>query len=161
MTVQAGQRVNASDVAALQQPPRCQAIQLVAQSIPNGVQTSITLDSEDEDTDGIHSTVTNTNRLTIVTPGTYEFSGQVVMTANATGTRDARILKNTIAPNGLRKVEVPNATVSTQVLLGPVSVSCVAGDIFELAITQTSGGALNTISVNALNSFLRCLRIGD
>ena len=48
---------------------------------------AVTFDTERFDTDTIHSTSTNTSRLTINTGGKYLIGGAVTFTANATGQR--------------------------------------------------------------------------
>lgn len=56
-----------------------------SQSITGGVDTELTFDSEDYDTDGIHDTVTNSSRLTAKTAGKYLIVGNVRWTASMSG----------------------------------------------------------------------------
>jgi hypothetical protein len=58
-----------NNVPAVQ--PAARVYHSVAQSIPNGTATTLNFDSERFDTDGIHDTVTNNDRLTCRTPGKY------------------------------------------------------------------------------------------
>ena len=83
-----------SAINFLTDPPRCHAYHNSAQTLTTATFTSVTLDSEEVDTDGIHSTVTNTSRFTAVTAGRYLFIGQISYAAGATGYRLARLLKN-------------------------------------------------------------------
>lgn len=66
------------------------------QSISNATSTAIVWDTELEDTDGFHSTVTNTSRITIPSgkAGFYKITGQASFASNATGFRNAAIRKN-------------------------------------------------------------------
>ncbi|KKL75014.1 hypothetical protein LCGC14_2059110, partial [marine sediment metagenome] len=56
--------------------------------------TGLTFDQEDYDTDTIHDTGSNTNRLTATTAGKYIITGAARFAANATGTRRLGIRLN-------------------------------------------------------------------
>ena len=58
--------------------PACRLTRtVVTQSITNNTATAITFDNEAFDTDSMHSTVSNTSRITINTAGVYHFSAAV------------------------------------------------------------------------------------
>ena len=71
-------------------------------SIPNGGTGAVlTWDSEEFDTDSVHSTVTNTERFTIVTPGVYVATLDFVWQAGAVAGvyTDVRVNANLSATN--------------------------------------------------------------
>lgn len=63
-------------------------------SIPNGVFTLLTYDTEQFDTDNIHSLVLNTGRLTAQTAGKYIITAAARFDGNGTGTRAGFITFN-------------------------------------------------------------------
>ena len=131
----------AAQVAFLLDPPFVFAWQQTGQSIANGAVTPITMDSEVVDTDNVHSLVTNTSRLTIVTAGRYRVVGSILWNANATGYRTAKLLKN-----GVSFAITQTVANGTQLSYMQVcdEIICAVGDYLELAGLQTSGGALTT-----------------
>lgn len=112
-------------------------------SISNNTDTILTFSSELYDTDAMHSTSSNTSRITIPSGkgGYYEFRWSMVWDNNSSGNRRIRLLKNgssyeigpilTIKGNGLTGLS--NSSV----------VSTIAGDYWELQAFQDCGGALN------------------
>jgi hypothetical protein len=122
-------------------PPRAHAYQAVAQSLTSGVSAVITMDSEQVDTDNIHSTAASTSRLTIVTAGRYRVIGQVAFASNATGYRTATLLRTGATIAQQRHAAVSGTTHVEQVT---DDILCVAGDYIELQADQNSTAALNT-----------------
>jgi hypothetical protein len=59
-------------------PPLFVGRQTIVQSVPNSFTTGLTLDVEDVDRDGGHSTVTNTSRYTSQTQGWYSGQASVI-----------------------------------------------------------------------------------
>lgn len=60
----------------------------------NATATKLTFDTERLDSEAIHSTSSNTSRLTCVTAGVYQITGNVEWDSNATGRRILEILLN-------------------------------------------------------------------
>lgn len=129
----------------------CRVYNSAAQTIGDASWTALTFDSEAYDTDGMHSTSTNTSRLTCVTAGKYLVHGQVTFAANATGSRWVAIKKNgTFYVNESR----PNAgSSSTVVFHVDLLVDLAVNDYVELFVFQTSGGNLNVNGGNATTAF--------
>lgn len=130
----------------MQNPPRVKAIATAAQSIPNASYTALTFGGESWDTDGMHSTVTNTSRLTAATPGLYHVMGMVPFVANATGRRYAIVQKNGVGgatDDTVNIVAVSSTTTSSTPLVNR-EIYLAAGDYIELLVYQDSGGALST-----------------
>jgi hypothetical protein len=91
----------------------------------------------------MHSTVTNTSRITIQTAGRYLVCCNVYYAANATGTRFVDVLKNgTTAPAG-SGLRISTASSGTANLFFASTLVLVVGDYIECRVHQNSGGALN------------------
>ncbi len=124
--------------------PACLVYHSTTQSVANTTWTSLTFDSETEDTDAFHSTGTNPTRLTIPSGlgGLYLLVASFNFASNATGMRLARFLKNgtTQVPAVDYRPAISGdgtfLTISTLTRLA-------AGDYVELQGYQSSGGSLN------------------
>jgi hypothetical protein len=118
--------------------------QSVAQSLTSSTFTAVTWDVEDRDNDAMHSTVTNTSRMTAVTAGWYEFMGLMAYAGNTSGVRNGRWhINGTAIPGTEGGVPATFATGSGFVM--PCSTAFMSvGDYLEMVVWQSSGGALNT-----------------
>lgn len=115
-----------------------------SQSIATATATAVTWDTEAFDTDGIHDTVTNNSRFTVVTAGYYSVYAQVEWGGSATGVRDIFVRVNGVATDYLRKHEgTAPASNQTEQTSGIIPVRLGVGDYFEFYVNQTSGGALS------------------
>ena len=112
------------------------------QSISNNTHTSVTFTAEFIDTDGFHSNITNTSRITIPSgkDGIYRVFGQVTYNADGTGNRRASIAKN--GTRFRQTINVASATASSFATAEGI-FSLVAGDYVEVQAFQNSGGALD------------------
>jgi hypothetical protein len=103
------------------------------QSIPINTTTAITFDGEVEDTDGYHSTSSNTSRLVAPATGVYIVSGTVEVASVASGKSIlAWIRKNGADADGDGRSRVPGgafpaASISTRVRMA-------AGDYVEIVV---------------------------
>lgn len=144
-------------------PPKVQVRRTTAQSIPNITPTAILFDTEDDpDNDAMHSTVTNTSRVTCNTPGRYEVCGAIPYDTGTTGTREARIVKNGSGSgvSGGRVLLSPAGGTGIVVVTPVIEVPMVAGDFLELHATHTNGAALTTTAVNSLFPIMRVRWVG-
>jgi hypothetical protein len=154
-TVAVGDKVTASlwngdvrdGVNFLLSPPRVSVSNTAAHSHTSGTSLLLTWDTEAWDTDTMHSTVTNTSRLTAVTAGTYQVVARLAVAANATGIRSLDVRKNAagVAAGGTRvgydsQTPVTGAVTSVAVIC---DVALAANDYIECFGFQTSGGALS------------------
>ena len=108
------------------------------QTISNNTLTAVTWDQEDFDTDGFHSTSSNTSRITIPTGkgGKYQVNAFAQWDANATGDREIHIYKNGAS---VKKTElIPNASVFPSSTIMMI-IDLVATDYIELFCFQTAG----------------------
>lgn len=140
-------------------PPRAQAIQAVAQTIPTSAETAITLDTGTGigtvNNDGMWVTGANT-KLTAVTPGKYLISAAIGFAANATGRRQAAIRLN--GTTFLTQTEASVVTAASAVTNCPIpsfEYQLNVGDYLELLAFQTSGAGLLTSVAYPLMSFMR------
>lgn len=140
--------------------PTCQCRQTVGQSIPNSTAQAVTFDTEDIDNDNMHSTVTNTERLTAVTAGRYELGGGVSYPANGTGTRESDWFVNSTVVNGGGASIPGSAAAALYVASRSISVFLNVGDFVTLGAFQNSGGALTTPTTNVQQSIVFCWWIG-
>lgn len=123
-------------------PPTCRVYNSANESINNATDTALTFNSERFDTDTIHSTVSNTSRLTATTAGKYLIFGHAQFAPNATGTRKVFIRLN--GTTNLGTIEVPNNGGAANVELPITTIyQLAATDYVELVVFQNSGGALN------------------
>jgi hypothetical protein len=121
----------------------CRAVTTTNQTISNATWTVLTYNSESYDTDGFHSTSTNTGRLTIPAglTGYYLVITQAVFNTNATGARSSQIRKNGAEISVGRKMGAYSSTVES-VLVGSDILYLTAGDYIEHLVYQSSGGNL-------------------
>jgi predicted carbohydrate-binding protein with CBM5 and CBM33 domain len=128
----------------------CFLTKSVAQSTANNTLTAITFDVEELDTDGFHSTATNTSRITIPAGkgGKYLIIAQVTFGANTTGARYFKVIKNGGADG--HDIEIPTSSVSNANGFAQQSIlSLVATDYIEIQAGQSSGGSLNVLGDNS------------
>lgn len=130
------------NVSFLANPPTCRVFRSTTQTLTTGVAAAIAFDSERFDTDTMHSTVSNTERITFTTAGVYVVTGILTYASNATGNRVTYIRINGAASLGydLRAAvsgDTTNAIVTT-------TYKFAAADYVELIGIQNSGGNLLT-----------------
>lgn len=132
----------------------CQVYSSTGVSTSNGVETLMTWNTEDFDTDGFHSTSSNTSRMTIPSGkgGKYlitafigwEYSG------NSTGMRAAYIYKN----GSIHKYSMQIAAASGGIYFTLSQVmNLVATDYVEIKVYQSSGTTLLAGGGNDSSSF--------
>lgn len=131
--------------------------QATAQSVATGTWTAFTIDTELVDTDGGHSTVTNTSRYTATVPGLYLAIGTSGWASNTTGFRRVRLTLNGVAILG---AGAASDAFATSGVLGHCTSTFVTlngtTDYVEVQGYQSSGGALNT---NANSDMAPSLRL--
>jgi hypothetical protein len=127
----------------------CSAYRTTGQTINNNTSTAMLLDAELFDTDGFHSTSTNTSRFTIPTGlgGKYAVDASVAWSANGSGKRIINI-----SVNGSVVAWSNQVAGNSSVLVGPTIsrvVNLSAGDYLEFFVLQDSGINLATNSGSA------------
>lgn len=141
--------------------PVCEARQALAQSLANGTLTSILFDTNDIDTDGGHSTSTNTDRYVGKTAGRFQVSGGVGY-ASAGGTwRVAEIQKNGAAINQGSHIAIPNSGTTHRMPTRTLTLTLNGStDYVTIVGYQNSGGALNTAVTTGDQSSMSIRMVG-
>ena len=114
--------------------------------IPNAAATTITFDGDQYDPDDLHSTVANTDRITILVPGVY------VLSANGTFEVAAgtwRVVYITVNAAVVISQSGDASGVFGERLSATGQQRLAAGDIIRMQAFQNSGGQIN-ISVPIL-----------
>lgn len=123
--------------------PRVRVYNTAAIATSTGVIKTLTFDSERWDTDTMHSTVSNTSRLTATTAGIYIISGHVSWQNDTSGTRQLQIQLNgtTLIATDKKNPKDANSlqhSINTQYYLN-------AADYVEFLVLQDCGSPLNIL----------------
>lgn len=131
----------------------CRIKRTTAQTIANDTVTAVAFDATDEyDTDTMHDTVTNNNRITFNTAGKYIVGTSIRWTANATGYRSVLIRINGVT--GIvqsRLMAVTDASVATDQNVELI-YNFAANDYIEVMVRQLSGGNLDVAAANDVSA---------
>ena len=123
----------------------CSLTKSAAQSIASGTETIVTYDTEVFDTDGFHSTVTNTGRITIPTgkAGKYLFTAQLMIDSSTFQTQGV------LRKNGSGEIiyYAPKSPTAPCVIFSAILPASV-GDYFETVAYQGSGTSKNVLGNN-------------
>ncbi len=139
--------------------PQCRVYNSVALTVATGTNVALTFDSERADNDNLHSTTSNTSRLTAARAGLYLITGSVEWAANATGIRMAAIRLN--GTTLLATTQTPPCTggVDTAQVVSTL-YQLAAGDYVELIGYQTSGGNLNVVQYQQSSPEFSMVKVG-
>ena len=131
----------------------CSVFRTTTQTLSNNTLTAITFDSELFDTNGFHSTSTNTSRITIPAGygGTYRVSLNAIFDLNSSGLRQLRLLKNGSA-YFLSPEMIGSSSIYTGVTI-TYTLQLVAGDYIEMYALQGTGGNLAIYTRDVDNPF--------
>lgn len=134
----ADQAVTAPKVGIL---PRARAYHNGTQTITNNTVTALTFNSERFDTDSIHDTVTNADRMTCKTAGTYLLGVCINWAVNSTGTRYVALRVNgtTIIEAATTPGVAVNDVQQSISTIYPLAVN----DYVQVIVKQTSGSGLD------------------
>lgn len=123
-------------------------------SVSNVTQTVLTFDSERFDTDTIHSTSSNTGRLTATTAGKYYITGTVEWASSPSqGNIAIRLNGATSIAASVVVADYRNMVISTLYDLA-------ATDYVELLVRQSSGGAINITANSNFSPEFAMARVG-
>jgi hypothetical protein len=131
-------------------------------SVANNSDVKVTYNSEVLDTDGFHSTSSNTSRITIPAGkgGKYLFFAWGAMAANATGYRQTYFWVNNNSATRFANIKANpiSASLNADFYVSGV-VDLVATDYVEHIMYQNSGGNLNLIGAQTDGQF-GCIYLG-
>lgn len=134
--------------------PRCKLGRTAVQSIAATTITKMLWTNETYDTDNLHSTSTNTSRITLSHSGIWTFSYVIGMAAAALGHRECWLIKNN---TGDRHADNRMQQSSDFRFNGSVDIACAAGDYVELEVY--SNQAID-VWTSATVDYLQCIYRG-
>lgn len=121
------------------EPPSCRVYHSTKQNLPTSTFTSLNADSEQWDSASMHSTSSNTSRITVPVAGKYLFIARVEHKAQALNARLARFLINGSTTEPFDAVPaIPGTTVEVR-SSGSTVQSLSAGGYVEVQAWQNSG----------------------
>src|SRR5262245_24796930 len=111
------------------------------QTIANNTITAVTFNTEEFDTDGYHSTVSQTERFTVPSGlgGYYDIFGNVSFDPDADGPRLIWFRKNGTDVRGASALTAVNSGTDDTNLNASTTVQLAAGDFIELMCFHTAG----------------------
>jgi hypothetical protein len=114
------------------------------QLISNNTDTVVTLPTEVFDTDGFHSTSSNTGRITIPSgkAGYYLFYGYVNFSSNTTGNRRLKFSVNNTTGSAERSCNAITGSSGLSLVYLTAVINCAVGDYVNMIAFQDSGGNL-------------------
>lgn len=125
-------------------PPACSVFNSALQSVADTVvatAVALTANSENYDNAGMHSTSSNTSRITCQTAGRYMVQAQVEYAANTTGIRYMGFEVNgTTRYDGMLTSGQGSNTIRHSATR---TITLEVDDYVECVVAQASGGALN------------------
>jgi hypothetical protein len=130
------------------------------QSIPNNASTTVTFDTEVNDTDAYFDTGTPT-RFTIPANGTYQWGYSLRFAANATGIRSAFVRLDGTTTVGIAEDQAPTAAGACYIDYVSPPVVYTASQFLELRAFQNSGAGLNLESANPSTPQFWITRVQD
>ena len=141
----------------------CRVTNSADQSVANNTNTALTFDTERFDTAALHSTSSNTSRITVPTGGAgkWMIGGHIAFAGNTTGARYVGL-----RVNGTDYIAFQEAiTTAATTTLGLCSVATLYaladGDYVELIAFQTSGGNLNVTASAKYSPEFWAHRVGN
>lgn len=112
------------------------------QTVADNTTTTLSADSELFDNDAMHSTVTNTSRITVQTAGRYDFTCRVNFQADITdGRRVIQMRYNGTTTTTLLSVRAV-VDGNSQTISGSMKAIMAASDYMEVRVLHTAGNNL-------------------
>ncbi|GAI68401.1 unnamed protein product [marine sediment metagenome] len=135
----------------------CKVYHSVSQSIPDSLFAWLTFDSEDYDTDEMHDTVINNERITIKTPGIYLIVFHGHWNTNDFGSRSVYFRRNdSLILESRQMAEPEGRTTSNLTTICSLSV----GEYLRVQAWQSSGAPLDMMRVANYTPYFSAQRIG-
>jgi hypothetical protein len=123
-------------------PPTCDVFNSAGVTVTNNSDTILSANSERFDNDAMHSTVTNSSRITIQTAGRYFFRAAVQFNGSATGVRKVSFRLNGTTES--IRLQQGSGTGSAFYCGAFADYVLAAGSYVEVMVLQSSGGDLTT-----------------
>jgi len=121
-------------------PPACSVNHSTNQSVPDETVTALLANTEQFDNNSMHSTSSNTSRITIQTDGRYLIFATVRTGSNQTGHRQVQIRANGDQVNSAYNIGRHDAAGDTStVISGSRALVLSAGDYVECTLEHNAG----------------------
>ncbi|HEX7277776.1 MAG TPA: hypothetical protein VF244_10420 [Acidimicrobiales bacterium] len=150
-------------------PPQCRAYHNATQAITTATLTAVALNSERFDRESgaastMHSTVSNTSRVTPLVAGVYDLKGNIQFAAQATAAGYRAVYLRLNGTTYIAGMMVPTTTVFNAVPI-PLSVATTyefngSTDYGELVVLHTAGVNLNVEASTGHQCELTVIRVG-
>lgn len=135
-----GDQVHAN-LEALVDPPVCSVFHSVAVAVATGVTTFLAADSENDDTDGMHTTGGSNSRITAQTEGRFLCIATVLFAAGAVGQRQLLFRQDGTTSFGGINVNATGA--GSMRLCAPMTRPLTVGQYVEVGVLHSQGANLN------------------
>lgn len=129
-------------------------------SITNNLETLLTFDSERFDNNSMHSTSSNTGRLTATVAGTYVITATLTFASNVIGVRYAYIRLNGATLIAITKLPLAGQGGLNDWMGVATIYTLAASDYVEVVVFQNSGGSLNVINAGNYSPEFAMARVG-
>lgn len=151
-----------NDLMALIGKPRVRVYRTTNQAISDSSRTNVGFDDENVDSHGMHSNVTNNDRLTVPADwdGWWLVGCNIGWEGNVTGTRRAEIWINDAIMIAESEIP-PNLSSGECVQNLSTFFGGAAGDYYTVRVYQTSGGSLQIPSAGYLPTFWASFQNSD
>jgi hypothetical protein len=136
-------------------PPAVIVYHSASQSIANNTSTPVVFNTETDDPEAWHSTVTNPSRVTVTMAGLYLVIGYVPWEPNATGYRQASLAVNGGVVLSPMMPALGGGFGTNQQVTALFGIA--AGDYIEMYAAQGAGIALNITT----SPYLMLVRLGS
>lgn len=144
-------------------PPVCIISRSTNQSTTSATITPVSFDTQQSNTNSMHSIGVNPTRITINTAGVYILTANVSWALNATGFRGLFIYRNggsyLLADRIASEWRTPNNGDVTEMIVSR-TYKFAAAEFIELVGYQTSGGALNLLNSGGFSPTLSAVWAG-
>lgn len=139
-------------------PPAVGVTHSTSQNVLTATETVLSFNTETYDTDGMHSTVSNTGRLTATETAKFIVIGGAQFAVSAVG----NVRRLSIRKNGTtvfaRQTMAPSSVAQVLQVRGLLSLA--AGDYVELQAYQDSGSTLAIASAATYSPIFQAVRVG-
>lgn len=126
-------------------PPACSVSHSTNQTVSNNTRTAMLADTELFDNDSMHSTASQTSRITCQTPGRYLICATVRTGTNQTGHREVQIWVNGVGTGDDYNIGRHDCAGDTStVISGSRAVVLGAGDYIECTLEHNAGVDITT-----------------
>lgn len=149
------------DLLWLASPPMAHVYNSADLTIANNTETTLTFNSEVFDVGGLHSTASNTGRLTCTYTGYYIVTANVKWEANATGRREVTLRVNGSTYVAAEAIDNVGASANSNMSITSGVIALNSTDYVEVRAYQDSGGDLVVVSAASYSPRFSIVMVGQ